>query len=104
MGVHNKITINNQFEMAMGNNKGVLGFDKRKKGMIPVPVTMLNGIIGDYATDYSNVIAVLVKNSSEKRFREVVGCVTKGIAVSDLPASIKDKIDFSDDERIEKPV
>ena len=104
MGVHNKITIKNTFEMAMGNNKGVLGFDKRKESMIPVPVTMLNGIIGDYATDYSNVIAVLVKDGSEKRFRQVVGCVTKGIAVSDLPPAIRDKIDFCDEERITKPV
>ena len=104
MGAHNKITIKNTFEMAMGNNKGVLGFDKRKESMIPVPVTMLNGIIGDYATDYSNVIAVLVKDGSEKRFRQVVGCVTKGIAVSDLPPAIRDKIDFSDEERLTKPV
>lgn len=104
MGVHNKIIIKNTFEMAVGNNKGVLGFDKRKESMIPVPVTMLNGIIGDYATDYSNVIAVLVKDGSEKRFRQVVGCVTKGIAVSDLPPAIRDKIDFCDEERITKPV
>ena len=103
MGVHNKITLNNKFEMAMGNNKGVLGFDKRKDGMIPVPVTMLNGIIGDYVTDYANVIAVLVKNSGEKRFKQVIGCVSKGIAVAELPVAIKDKIDYKDDDIIVKP-
>ena len=103
MGAHNKITINNQFEMALGNNKGVLGFDRRKENMVPVPVTMLNGIIGDYATDYSNVIAVLVKNHGEVKFKQVIGCVNKGIAVNELPLSIRDKIDYGDDERIMKP-
>ncbi len=103
MGVHNKITLNNRFEMALGNNRGVLGFDKRKESMIPVPVTMLNGIIGDYATDYSNVIAVLVKNSGDNKFKQVIGCVTKGIKVIDLPMSIRDKIDFEDGETIVKP-
>lgn len=103
MGAHNKITINNQFEMALGNNKGVLGFDRRKENMLPVPVTMLNGIIGNYATDYASVIAVLVKNQEEVRFKKVIGCVNKGIAVNELPKSIRDKIDYADDERIMKP-
>ena len=103
MGIHNKITLNNQFEMALGNNRGVLGFDKRKEHMIPVPVTMLNGIIGDYVTDYSNVIAVLVKNVSDKKFKDVIGCVTRGIMVSDLPASIKDKIDYNVEDKIVRP-
>ncbi len=104
MGVHNKITQFNEFEMALGNNKGVLGFDKRKEGMIPVPVTLLNGIIGDYATNYANVIAVLVKDSKDSKFKQVVGCVTKGIEVKDLPLSIRDKIDYKEDEKLIRPV
>ena len=71
--------------------------------MVPVPVTMLNGIIGDYATDYSNVIAVLVKDREEVKFKQVIGCVNKGIDVNELPKSIRDKIDYGNDDRIRKP-
>ena len=94
MGQKNLITESVNFEVGIGNNSGIIGFDRRFS-KIAVPVTVLKRPIRDYVSNPENVVAILMKNRSDKFYHTIISTVSKGIKIDELPEFIKKKIDSS---------
>lgn len=93
MGEANLITEKNEFEVGLGNNLGILGFDKRKSPpALPIPVTVMKRPITDYAANPENVLAILMKEANSKYYDTIIGCVSQGLLLEDLPRHIQRKI------------
>lgn len=87
------ITQKNKFEVGLGNNAGIMGFDKRIAGAsLPIPVTVMKRPITDYVSNPENVVAIFMKEKNGDFYDTVIGCVSSGILKADLPKSIQAKI------------
>lgn len=94
IGEKDLISLNNEFDMGLGNNSGIIGFDKRSINP-PIPTTIMKKPIQDYVSNPKKVLAILMKNKTDTYYNTVVACVSKGIEVSELPKYISKKLDKS---------
>lgn len=81
----------NKFEIGIGNQNVILGFDKREY-FLPIPVTAMKRALSDFTFVQKNIIAVLKKKDAHKRYSEVVDCIASGIERESLPEEIRCKI------------
>jgi len=74
IGEKNLITRDNDFEMATGNNNGVMGYDSRIKikgtdiidrTKSPIPTTLLNNPITEYCSRPQKIMYILQKSNGE---------------------------------------
>ena len=93
MGSADLIKEKNKFEIGIGNNSGIMGFDRRKSFQtLPIPVTVMKRPLTDYVSNPENVVAILMKDKNAKFYDTVIGCVSKGILIDELPKHIQSKI------------
>lgn len=101
MGASDLITLKNQFEIGLGNTRGIIGFDRRKeKPYLPVPVTAMNRSILEFVSKPQNVVAILLRDPDAAYYDKLIGCVTNGILLSDLPEDVRKKISPCFNERL----
>lgn len=94
MGDADLITEKNKFEVGLGNNTGIMGFDHRVPApALPVPTTAMKRSILDYVSKPKNVVAILLKKNDEKYYSHVIGSVASGIKREELSVHIANKID-----------
>ena len=91
MGEADFITLKNRFEVAIGRDNGLMGFDKRKNGL-PIPVTVIKGDLYDYVSTPQKVVAVLAKNKYDEYYDTLLGGPKQGLVVSVLPEKIRKKL------------
>jgi len=79
IGEKNLITRDNDFEMATGNDRGVVGYDSRikirgtdeiDKKKAPIPTTLLNNPITDYCSRPQKIMFILQKDDSENTYKK----------------------------------
>lgn len=103
MGEHDLLNEKNDFEMALSNMHGTIGFSR--KNAWSVPTTLLTKQIHEYASSFENVIAVLTCDQTSRRYDSVFGCISSGILISDLPVSLQNKINLGRDiQKIQMPL
>lgn len=96
MGTADLITEKNNFEVGIGNQNGILGFDNRLPApSLPVPVTVMKRPITDYVSHPENVVAILMKKKNDMYYNTLIGCVSKGFPYEELPIAIQRKISFT---------
>ena len=80
IGAKDLVTRANDFEMATGNARGVIGYDSRikKKGMqiadeskAPIPTTLLNNPITEYCTRPQKIMFILQKYDGESTYNKL---------------------------------
>lgn len=80
IGAKDLVTRDNDFEMATGNECGVIGYDSRikKKGTqivdntkAPIPTTLLNNPITDYCTRPQKIMFILQKYEGESTYNKL---------------------------------
>ncbi len=78
IGEKNLVTRYNDFEMATGNDQGVVGYDSRIKeagtgkadrGKLPVPTTLLNNPITEYCSRPQKIMFILQKKNEENTYQ-----------------------------------
>ena len=72
-------TIHNDFQIACGNNSGIIGFDYRgieKENKVAVPTTLLDRPLADYCFEPRRILFVFVEKSD--RYEEVYA-IKKGL-------------------------
>ena len=109
IGSKDLITRDNEFEIAIGNNAGVIGYDHRinVKGSKKVnansqcvPTTLLNRSINEFCSKPSKILFVLQKKENESKYTSIYFEIKKGLFKELYPAfskEIKDLIDISVD-------
>ena len=79
-GEKNLVTRDNDFEMATGNSKGVMGYDSRIKvkgtdkvdrTKSPIPTTLLNNSITDYCARPQKIMFILQKSDGESTYNKL---------------------------------
>lgn len=99
IGKKDLVTRTNDFEMATGNDRGVLGYDSRikstgtdkvNKKKIPMPTTLLNNPITSYCTRPKKIMFILQKNDDEDTYNDVFYEIKKELFESE-------KISFSEE-------
>lgn len=80
IGEKDLVTRFNDFEMATGNDKGVIGYDSRVKKSgtdevnrekAPVPTTLLNNPITDYCSRPKKIMFILQKQEQENTYKKL---------------------------------
>lgn len=80
IGEKNLITRDNDFEMAMGNMNGVMGYDSRirikgtnkvDRTKSPIPTTLLNNSITDYCSRPQKIMFILQKSDGESTYNKL---------------------------------
>lgn len=80
IGEKNLVTRDNDFEMATGNSKGVMGYDSRIKVKAtdkvdrtksPIPTTLLNNSITDYCARPQKIMFILQKSDGESTYNKL---------------------------------
>lgn len=103
IGKKDLVTLKNKFEIGLGNDRGIIGFDKRNSyPPIPRPITVMKRPIQEYVSNPMKIIAILMKNDTDISYNTVVTCTSTGVEVSELPKYIAKKIDISLQPKIEK--
>lgn len=93
MGSSDLISLKNQFEIGLGNSRGIIGFDRRMdEPYLPVPVTVMNRSILEFVSKPQNVVAILMRKPGETYYDTLIGCINNGLLVSDLPVEIQKKL------------
>lgn len=96
MGDADLITEKNKFELGLGNNMGIMGFEHRVPApALPVPTTVMKCSILDYVAKPKNVVAILMKRNNDRYYNIVIGSVAMGIKRDMPPTYIANKIDTS---------
>lgn len=76
----NRVTRDNDFEMATGNSNGVMGYDSRikikgtdkvDKTKSPVPTTLLNNSITDYCSRPQKIMFILQRSDGESTYNKL---------------------------------
>lgn len=73
----NTTTMYNDFEMATGNNIGLIGYDKH--GIFPRPTTLLIGALSNYCTNENKIIFILEKTKIDQRYKNLIFEIKKGL-------------------------
>ena len=99
IGEKNLVTRDNDFEMATGNMKGVIGYDSRIKmkgtdeinrAKLPIPTTLLNNAITDYCSRPQKIIFILQMVNGESTYNKLFYEIKKGLFQNE-------KVHFSDE-------
>lgn len=84
----NLITRSNDFEMATGNNRGIVGYASRVKRRdaveldrktVSIPTTLLNNPITDYCTRPKKIMFILQKSDNENTYKKLFYEIKKGL-------------------------
>lgn len=88
IGEKNLITCDNDFEMATGNAKGIIGYDSRikikgtnrvDKTKSPMPTTLLNNAITDYCSRPKKIMFIMQKSDTENTYNKLFYEIKKGL-------------------------
>lgn len=88
IGKKDLVTRDNDFEMATGNENGVLGYDSRikikgteqvNKSKLPIPTTLLNNPITEYCTRPQKIMFILQKQDGEVSYSKLFYEIKKGL-------------------------
>lgn len=88
IGEKNLATRNNDFEMATGNEQGVVGYDSRIKETgtekldrrkSPIPTTLLNNPITDYCSKPQKIMFILQKTDEDDTYQTLFYEIKKGL-------------------------
>lgn len=88
IGEKDLVTRDNDFEMATGNENGVLGYDSRitlrgtgqvDKSKSPIPTTLLNNSITEYCTRPQKIMFILQKSDGESAYNNLYYEIKKGL-------------------------
>lgn len=99
IGKKNLVTRLNDFEMATGNDRGIVGYDSRiretgtswvNKKKVPMPTTLLNNAITDYCTRPKKIMFILQKKDSFNTYGNLFYEIKKGLFAME-------RINFSDE-------
>lgn len=80
IGEKNLVTRNNDFEMATGNEQGVVGYDSRiKEAKASIPTTLLNNPITHYCSKPQKIMFILQKTNEEDTYQTLFYEIKKGL-------------------------
>lgn len=88
IGEKNLVTRVNDFEMAIGNASGVVGYDKRisqkgskqiDRGCLAIPTTLLTNPITDYSSKPQKIIFILQKAKRDTYYKEIFFEIKQGL-------------------------
>lgn len=88
IGEKDLVTRNNDFEMATGNHRGVVGYDARVKKAgtneadtmkAPVPTTLLNNSITDYCSKPQKIMFILQRTDGEDTYKKLFYEIKTGL-------------------------
>lgn len=83
IGEKNLVTRFNDFEMATGNDKGVIGYDSRIKKKTPIPTTLLNSPITDYCSRPKKIMFILQREDCEDTYKKLFYEIKKDLFESE---------------------
>lgn len=79
IGKKDLVTRDNDFEMATGNEAGVIGYDLRINTKASIPTTLLNNPITDYCSRPQKIMYILQRQYNEKAYKKVFYEIKKGL-------------------------
>lgn len=109
IGKKDLVTRDNDFEMAIGNNSGIIGYDprisirgSRKVDMSSpcIPTTLLNKPIHDYCSKPNKIVFVLQKSSCDKKYSTIFFEIKKGLFKEIFPSFPEDIKKLIDDRLV----
>lgn len=92
IGEKNLVTRDNDFELATGNEQGVVGYDSRIKVAgtdkpnrfkSPIPTTLLNNAITNYCSKPQKIMFILQKTDTEDAYSSLFYEIKKGLFESE---------------------
>lgn len=94
-GEKDLITLYNVFEMAIGNNQCLMGFDKRTY-ILPIPVTVMDKSIYEFCSEVHSISLIMLKKIGEERYSKVFYEATRDIiSKADFGENVLQKVDNS---------
>lgn len=105
IGEKDLVTKDNDFEMAIGNTSGVVGFDPRvsKKGSkeidkkhLPIPITLLTNPITSYSSRLQKIMFILKRTEKDTYYNTIFYEIKNGLLKSEagqFPHELQQKID-----------
>ncbi len=88
IGSKDLITKDNDFEMAIGNDSGIVGFDSRvspkgskeiDKKHLPIPVTLLANPITQYSSNPQKIMFILQKEECDTYYKDIFYEIKNGL-------------------------
>ncbi len=88
IGEKDLVTKDNDFEMAIGNARGIVGYDRRvskrgtkeiDKNFLPVPTTLLTNPITDYTSNPQKIMFIMQKDKEETYYKKVFFEIKHGL-------------------------
>lgn len=99
-GEKDLITLNVEFEVALGNSNNIMGLDKRK-GRLPIPVTVMDRSLYEFCSQGSKISLIMTKDKGEDKYKDVFYEITKDILdKAEFDDEIWDLIDYQRDEDV----
>lgn len=99
-GKKDLLTLNIEFEVALGNSSNIMGLDKRK-GRLPIPVTVMDRSLYDFCSKASRISLIMTKDKGDDKYKDVFYEITKGILdKAEFDDEIWNLIDYQRDETI----
>lgn len=104
IGEKDLVTKNNDFEMAIGNSSGVVGYDHRislkgtnivDKTKLPMPTTLITTPITQLVSKPEKIIFILQRNLDEEKYGKIFFEIKKGLLQEEhylLPEQIRQHI------------
>lgn len=105
IGEKDLVTLDNDFEMATGNDKGVIGYSHRVKktgtdtvdrGKMSIPTTLLNNAITDYCSRPLKIMFILQKEEQESIYKKLFYEIKRGLfdcEKENFPQKLKCKLE-----------
>lgn len=93
IGEKDLVTKDNDFEMAIGNASGVVGFDPRvsikgskeiDKNHLPIPLTLLTNPITSYCSNPQKIMFILQKMEKDTYYNTIFYEIKKGLLKSEI--------------------
>ena len=95
IGPQDKAYKDNKFDIAIGNNNGVIGY-KRNKAINPFPATTLDNPISHYCSKPEKIFFVFSKAEKEEKYTNLHYSIKKGLLsdqINSFPKKVREKID-----------
>lgn len=111
IGEKDLITRNNDFEVAIGNEIGIVGYDSRinvhennniNKNRYAIPTTLLDNPISSYCSESNKILYVFQKNREDKLYNKLHYEIKKGLLNSqnnNLSQEIMDMINIPNSQK-----
>lgn len=87
-------TINNEFNIGIGTNGSIMGFDDIDiNKTVKKPRTVMKRGLTEYVSQPMKLLLTMIKSKGERYYKTVEGTISSGVKYEDLPQFIQRKID-----------